>query len=352
LINLLLSLVTLVVFFASGEAAIRLYRAYQAAQEPANYSKRPGPLELDPKLGWRSCIDYMGQWSEPDSQGHVKAIRYKTGEHGFRMFGNLQTSKTKVFVIGDSCTQARYVSNDETYYSRVAQDLPTEIFAYGCGGYESLQEYMILDQFIDIIDPAIVIWQYSGNDIINNSFELERRSFINNNGMRRPYLTDAGEIAYLYPSNVPLIRRMASESQFLMLLLSRFDKLTARFSSETILAVPKIETIETVIERDGPRHQGFRRAVQLTDEIMKRVRARCRARIVTFTIADSFYVDEFRNISLNNRMEYVDGIQEALKDAEAGGRNIRASDKIHWNEAGHRIVGEKIVAYLKSTGVH
>jgi len=52
---------------------------------------------------------------------------------------------------------------------------------------------MVLDQYVDFIDPAIILWQYSGNDIINNSYELERSSYINNNGMRRPYLTETGK---------------------------------------------------------------------------------------------------------------------------------------------------------------
>jgi len=105
------------------------------------------------------------------------------------------------------------------------------------------------------------------------------------------------------------MRRLASESQFLMFVFSRLDKLGARLSGVNASALPKLETVETAIERSGPGHPGFRRAVQLTDAIMKRVRARCRARIITFAIADSFYVDEFRKISERNGMEFLAGFR-------------------------------------------
>ena len=45
-----------------------------------------------------------------------------------------------------------------------------QVFSYGCGGYGSLQEYMILDKYFDIIDPDIIIIQTSSNDISDNYF--------------------------------------------------------------------------------------------------------------------------------------------------------------------------------------
>jgi len=106
ILNSLLILLAFAAFFVAGEAAIRLYRAYAARHEPGNRSKQASPLELDPKLGWRSCARYVGTWPERDAQGRERTVRYETGEYGFRTFGNPQTSKVKVLVIGDSCTQA------------------------------------------------------------------------------------------------------------------------------------------------------------------------------------------------------------------------------------------------------
>ena len=46
-------------------------------------------------------------------------------------------------------------------------------FVYGGGGYGSLQEYMIWDDYIDEIDPDIVIWQFCINDYWNNSYDYK-----------------------------------------------------------------------------------------------------------------------------------------------------------------------------------
>ena len=73
-----------------------------------------------------------------------------------------------------------------------------QVFSYGCGGYGSLQEYMILDKYIDIIDPNIIIIQTSSNDISDNYLDLEKISLANNNFMLRPYLIN-GDIEYYYP---------------------------------------------------------------------------------------------------------------------------------------------------------
>jgi hypothetical protein len=72
------------------------------------------------------------------------------------------------------------------------------IFAYGGGGYGTLQEYMILDRYVDKINPDMVLWQFCANDLIINSHELESASFSNNNQMKRPYYEN-DQIKWLFP---------------------------------------------------------------------------------------------------------------------------------------------------------
>ena len=61
------------------------------------------------------------------------------------------------------------------------------MFAYGTGGYGTLQEYLVLDEVIDEIQPTMILWQFCTNDFINNDHDLEVASTLNNNGWIRPY---------------------------------------------------------------------------------------------------------------------------------------------------------------------
>ena len=132
-----------------------------------------------------------------DAGGNRYLIEYKTNKDGFRLFGNLKNNKKrKVMFVGDSFTHAVQVSNNKTYYGILGDALPIEVFAYGGGGYGTLQEFMIINKWLDVVKPDMVILQYCSNDFINNHFELELRSNRNNNGMRRPYLTNRDKIVY------------------------------------------------------------------------------------------------------------------------------------------------------------
>jgi hypothetical protein len=51
--------------------------------------------------------------------------------------------------------------------------LGAESFAYGVMGYGTLQQYMILDRYLDEIQPGLIILQMCSNDLINNSLSVE-----------------------------------------------------------------------------------------------------------------------------------------------------------------------------------
>ena len=57
-----------------------------------------------------------------------------------------------------------------------------EVFAYGAGGYGTLQEYLILDEVVDHIRPTMLLWQFCSNDFINNDHALEVAGALNDDG--------------------------------------------------------------------------------------------------------------------------------------------------------------------------
>jgi len=121
----------------------------------------PPDRDFSRSLGWETRPHVR---SERVIEGYGR-VRYTTTTHGFRAFGDVASTKTKLLVVGDSITQAYTVSDGEAYFDHLARGGPgVELFVYGCGGYGTLQEYLIVDRYFDEIRPHKVLWQLSGND--------------------------------------------------------------------------------------------------------------------------------------------------------------------------------------------
>ena len=206
--------------FVCGEILFRIILYYK-------HKTSALAVSVDDKLGWRPTENFVRYREGLDAGGQEYKVEYTTNKDGFRIFGNQKTKyRKKVLFIGDSFTLAKDVSKNKTYYGNLKDILPIEVFAYGGGGYGTLQEYMIIDKYIDQIRPDSIVLQFSSNDFINNHYELERRSYINNNCMRRPYMTKEGRIVYLLPKRFALIREIAYKHlYFTHLLISGIDRL-------------------------------------------------------------------------------------------------------------------------------
>jgi hypothetical protein len=129
-------------------------------------SGRVGAIVLDPRLGWRATDWYTQDLVETTAGVAIYPVHRSQGAHGFRQYGNVQTREAKLLVIGDAFAQASAVSDDKTYHALLKRRLGIEVFAYGAGGYGTLQEYMILDEVMDVIQPTVMLWQFCTNDFI------------------------------------------------------------------------------------------------------------------------------------------------------------------------------------------
>ena len=303
---------------------------------------RLNPIALDARLGWRSASNYRFDGQRRNLDGSTYTAHVSFTPDGFRLFGNLATARRKVFVIGDSYTQAVQTSDGATYYALLGNDLDAEMFVYGAGGFGTLQEYMILDQYLDTIRPDLIVWQYCSNDFVNNSFELERASYANNNRLVRPYLQDDGSIMYALPTPDRLGLRTfwGLRSRVVYALLTRWDSFeTARHETDTV---------ETAIERLGFEHPGFRRAVDTTSQIMGMVRQRAGGLpILAFSCDDGgLYTQAFERISSANGVQFQPDVARAVTRAEAAGESVRTVD-FHWNERGHSLIAAALARYAR-----
>lgn len=303
---------------------------------------RIGSISLDEELGWRATEHYQDTSVEKTKAGRSYSVRRSQKQYGFRQFGNLDSKKIKLLVIGDSFTHAAAASDDRTYHALLAQLLDVEVFAYGAGGYGTLQEFMILDRYIDIIRPDVILWQYCANDFINNDNELERLSLVNNNGWVRPYWSH-GQVQLLSPKESSLRVRewINKRSRFLYFIVSRLDRLRAARTRDTV---------EVAIESEGMRHPGFLRAVGVTDKLMARVRERVGKRpIMAFNCVRAEPYDEaFRDISARHAIAYWEDVASVVLEADRRGEDVYAADGGHWNERGHELAAEAIARHFRA----
>ncbi len=336
-------------FVIAGEATLRLYHFLRWNISMLDGQPRQmgglSPITLDAELGWRATENYRFEGTQYSSNGKPYHVSLSQNERGFRMFGNLSSHKPRLLVIGDSFTQATAVSDDKTYFAVAKSLLNAEVFAYGVGGYGTLQEYMILDKYIDAIRPDLILWQFCTNDFINNSPELETASAINNNGMVRPYWVDH-HVRYILPKKDVRDLRLFSLKycRLCYMVLNRIDRLKA--------AAP-IDTVETKTSIGKPAHAAFLNSLEVTRELMDKLKKRAGAvPIVAFLVGTgSPYGPEYQRgieeISRREHMLLLDEIDDAVRSSERGGAVATAADGAHWNELGHRVAGQTIVADLK-----
>ncbi len=337
----------LLVLFCLGEVALRLWHLKKYGFDRSGRI-HAGHTIFDETLGWKAATDYREQVEGHTAGGQVYLINRSQNEWGFRLFGDLDSRRTKILVLGDSFTQAIDASDNKTYYSVLQTLMNADVFAYGVGGYGTLQEYMILNEFIDLIKPDVLLWQYCSNDFINNDPILELMSRENNNGRRRPYWVNK-QIVYQIPkeSLVPVRDWAYRHSRFLTMLFSRWDKLHALAPSGTV---------EGIIEQQDGHVEAFARALEVTDDLMGMVRARVgNLPIVAVSCnAREPYTEAFTQISSHHGITFLGDAAEAMQAANNRGDDVLAADRAHLNELGHEVFGRTIAVHLSEllVGTH
>jgi hypothetical protein len=335
--NILLMFVTLIICFSAGEVVARLLFNSHIGQDLGTTS----PIILDAEWGWKTNPLFRFEGNQKSKDGSTYPVKVSFNGDGFRQFGDQASKRKKVLVIGDSFTMADQVSDDQTYFFLAGQKLDWEVFAYGCGGYQTLQEYQVLDRYVDIVKPDLIVWQFCFNDFVDNDVDLEAYSTRNNNGLVRPYWVN-GKIEYLFPkpSWERFVRRAFGWSRLMGFLFNRIDKLRANDPDRSI---------ETVLARDGFAHPGFARALKVTDELLGMVRKRVgRTPVIGLYVnglrpaEDAPALAAFRGLCGKYEFTCVPS-SDAVERAERQGVMVRHADKAHWNVTGHRLVADLLV---------
>ena len=158
----------------------------------------------DPQLGWVSKSDVILHRLVGDD--HI--VRYETNSDGFRDVNHSTEHGRKkrdgslveirrIYVLGDSFSEAAQVNLYETFWHRTAQRLNDEAcdefweaHNFGVGDYGTVQQWLLMKRLFEKrIPDAVVLQMFPLNDIFNNS--IEAANIASNNDAYRPYLSSS-----------------------------------------------------------------------------------------------------------------------------------------------------------------
>lgn len=297
------------------------------------------PAYQKTEYGWTVTENFEEIRFVQDHPGYWHYVNNKYFQYGFKRWGNLKTDKTKILILGDSWTQAAQVSNGKEWYAYLEKELPeVEFFVYGSSGYGSLQEFLVLDDYIDLIDPDVIIWQFCGNDYVNNAYQLDRKTFPYNNHVVRPYLEN-NKIVYRLPLLFPELRKHSVIIDYSLRNLE--DELPVNkeymrywFWRKKLFFSP--EEIE----------QSF----LVTLDIMSMVKARAGERPVFLFEPEILDKNELLICEKTGIICLAD-FSRHMADIENKGYYIHMVTEHHWNEIGQQYAGEYLSKILKNNSI-
>ncbi len=302
------------------------------------------------KYGWVVSGNSQSRQVVEDSPGKLVEIKIKYFDNGFKRWGNVNTKKIKMLILGDSYTEMNCVSNGEEWYSYLEKEFKDlELFVYGAGGYGSLQEYMVLDDYIDMIKPDLILLQFCENDFTNNLYDLDMLNYPYNNHSSRPYLVN-GAIVYKDPLPFSELRK----SSFIVnRILKIYDKIAFGMAKRDLQAYKKQRDIQfhnlSKKEKDNFR-QLKKESFLITNQIMAMIKKRAGIVPVYFLDISFSVYSRAQELCKKNNLIYVPDINESVI-ASAKDHKVRVVNDGHWNKFGNKIAGEKLVGYFKRVGL-
>ncbi len=323
------------------ESGIRVYGKLKFGTPLLGPAPHPYILP-DDHAGWIPRPSVQLKTRRIDLAGRPGEVSYSTDGHGFRRNDSDPEARPRVLFIGDSFTQAAEVSDNKTWHAIIGRELPASIHAIGAMGYGTLQEYYLLDRWINVINPDLVVLQFCPNDFIDNYEPLESASFFNNQSRRRPYLLPTGEIARRRPRD-PLVGPLASAADVSRLagwLAGRVARVRASFDPVSV---------EDAIIDGGGNHPDFKESVRITRTLLGKFKERCgEVPMVVVSVAEAPVFDEtLAALCRDLVIPCITGVTAARLERERQRVNTRAADGAHWNELGHETAARVVIEYLK-----
>jgi len=305
------------------------------------------PTYVTTRYGWPTHAELVRTRTVMDTPGRLRAISVRYFDNGFKKWGDVNATEYKLFVIGDSFTEMAFVSNGEEWYSKLANELRNvQLFVYGGAGYGSLQEYMVLDDYIDAIKPDGILWQFCNNDYENNLYEFDLLGYPYNNHGIRPYL-EGGRIVYKLPLPYSSLRNYSFIADRLLMLYDRAKYRQATRDLARYLRGRSQLTEEQRLQQTRLATHAF----DVTLAIMRMVSARSGGiPIYMFNAGDKLSERESAICSATGII-CLPGISEYVAAHDGDGVVTRIPNDGHWNLMGNQLAGEKLARSFREVGI-
>lgn len=322
----------------SLEIAFRVYKYNHPGRFYSTHISDPA-LGWYPRSGRHSAVrtTLKSKNDEPWTEG-VEDF-YFVDERGFRRWNEGDASGPVVLVVGDSFTEAEYAGSGGTYFDRFSREIPCRSYVFGCSGYGTLQETLLLERYINTIRPDIVILQMCDNDLFNNDPDLIQANMNWDPGQAVPILQEDGSVRMQGIRYTGFAKTLVSRSLLVPYLIRRFG------------LVPFASSFEY---RGTPAYE---QAVKRTGRILERFRASCGKETKVLAYAECTGADPdaeeaiFRRLCEASGIVYMDRVSGALRDEElkAGNPQMGRCDgpRGHYNLFGHLVIGKAIVPHLR-----
>lgn len=303
--------------------------------------------KLDSELGWVPTPNMVRTGQSRDAIGRTTQFRMTQDPHGFRLWGDTTTAKKRVLILGDSYTQADDIDDDKAYWAELARKFPeAEFWAFGCSGYGTFQQALVLEKFVSQIKPDLLILQMSSNDVINNLLELEdAMPFLSTPGPR-PYLRDDGSVTHHFASTR---RGLKAWSLAYASLSDRVEDILYKHEQWVPGQVRDYGT------HRAPRHfdELLAKATQKTADLLVRIRRDLgvNADMIAFYDEDVPPLsDAVNQASATAGVRLVRSIGPAMMQEEGrrGYYLYRTRDLWHWNDDGHKLVADLLEPEVRS----
>lgn len=305
------------------------------------------PVYQSSPYGWQVRENVESKTTVEDSPGSFRTITVKYGKNGFKRWGDINTHKKKILIVGDSFTEMSWVSNGEEWYSYLEKEVEgAEWFVFGGGGYGSLQEFMVLDDFLSVIKPDVVLWQFCGNDYSNNLYELDRLMYPYNNHAVRPYLEN-GKVVYRLPLPLSVLRKYSFSADRILALYDRLRWAEATKNLDAYMKKRNQMEAEASPSERARKTALQQKAFEATQAILRKVRERVGDKPIFMFNACGRLTDQEKLLCDSNAIACIDHVAESVDSKEAEGHDVKIVNNGHWNKLGNEIAGKKLAEFLR-----
>jgi lysophospholipase L1-like esterase len=290
----------------------------EAGSRGEQYLRKGVPLLKNPNSEWDNELGWKGK------------------EHIIKG----ETSTSPILVLGDSFTDGLGIPSEDMWFAKLKEiSKGQDIIAYGGMGYGNLQELLVLKNYLAKgLKPSAIYLQLCTNDIINNSFELEKNSYLQRAPAPRPYLED-GQINLRFPRHyVWLMSPLLSYSRVVLHYNFKWEMNLGSLASER-----KINSIEYDIQKNGFNFPAFRSAISTTDTILSLIKEAAAKIPLYFVVVDNI---EPNLSALKTSIRKKNIPLVVAPEIQPFLPTDRLEDGTHLNKEGNKKLGESVIKGL------